>query len=220
MIEINEIETKIIEDEYRNHIMNSLSKYLIKSGSYAYEIIIKVLSNFTFSYKLIGDEDRMLDGLWIRDSYLIEQKRKNNGRYHKIETVLNRKGVSLLEVFAALAMRMDFDLSKYEKGAYYWFNRMIKSIKLECELFMEYNHMSDFKDSYEDFKLVVERWCDIFNHRGYYKNGMGSIFIFENYDDYDTTQETLWDQASWFVSNDEGMITINGGNAKYRWEKI
>lgn len=217
MIEINELEAKIIRDDYRNSIINKLSKYLIKSGSNAYDIIVKVLFNKPFKFYMIGDHDRWMDGAWIRRTYLMDQEKSNKSRYHKIETVINKEDISLLEVFAALAMRMDFELSKYEKGAYYWFNRMMKSIKLECELFMEYNNIDN---NSEEFKLVVERWCDIFNNRAYYGNGMGSIFIFENDDNFDTTQATVWDQASWFVSNDESMLTINGGNAKYRWEEI
>lgn len=150
-----------------------------------YNLLLKRLYDTEFWYTIMNDENRVADGLALRNQFLDENS------YHEYTVLYFTKPCSLLEVLVALAKRCDRDImyNPYEgERTYIWFWLMIQNLSLDG--------MTD-ETFYSEY---VDRRIKDFLSRSYSRNGEGSIFHVRNTHGEDLRCVELWYQMAWYMS--------------------
>ena len=127
-----------------------------------------------YSWTLMMDENRAMDGLALRCAY----------DYH------SPKPVSCLEVMVALALRMENDIMDdpaYGDRTSQWFCEML--VSLENLYSMTDNRFDD-----EYACVILDRWMD----NAYEPNGYGGLFTLSDCHKDVRTME-IWYQMQWYL---------------------
>lgn len=150
---------------------------------YSYDILLLDLAKTTFEILIPNDMNRCMDGVNLRYEYAAE-----NPEF--FEKDLSREPCSLLEMFVALARRMNYELSGNEPDEhdrtprYFW--EMIANLGLDV--------YDDAHYSTEDVREIIR----IFLNRDYAYSGKGGLFPLR-WPDRDQRDVELWYQMNAYL---------------------
>lgn len=145
-----------------------------------YELLMRKLHNINFVWYIERDENRMKDGLALRDEYF-DNAGIDGGSF-------NRK-CSVLEMLIGLAIRLDTDYigDPGEPHPEFIFWDML------CNLGLDIFVNDNFNEIYvED---IVIKWLE----RKFKSNGKGGIFPLKN-DTFDSRNEEIWKLAMAYIT--------------------
>jgi hypothetical protein len=129
--------------------------------SLTYWKLLKLLHGTEFVWLLVGDDNRAMDGLELRDDFIFECHKSVDLTEWRREL-----GCSILEMLIAFSRRAEFDT---EIPAQDWFWEFIDNLGLK-----ECNDGSDFKE--DDIEIILDR----FVWRTYNVKGEGGILPISN----------------------------------------
>ena len=150
-----------------------------------YTSLLAFLNNVPYTFILLMDENRLIDGYDMRSHYVYE-------------TGLNdipgdEVPVSVLEVMVALVLRIDKEYTgDYGNNAPVFFWSMVKNLNL----------LSMSNDIF-DMDYVMHR-VEIWLTGNYEPNGRGGLFTVDWYDG-DLRQIDIWYQAMWWLETNALM---------------
>ena len=151
-----------------------------------YSALLRCLYEKPFSYIHPMDENRWYDGVDLRKRYCYEK----GICFYLIDRAERDKMCNVLEMMAALAIRMEESVSgdpKSDYGAGRWFWRMITNLGLWV-----------FSDSHFDRRKVNDI-LDRFLNRDYMPNGDGGLFTLAHCEK-DLRKVEIWNQAMWYLT--------------------
>lgn len=148
-----------------------------------YIYLMRKLFETEFSYEtavlIPNDDNRIEDGLALREEYLEETKRFHN--------LILCGPCSLLEMIIGLARRIEYDFGKYSYISWFW--EMIGNLELLEFDDVKFNKLSAFEEEFIDGTI-----CRLLN-RTYSPNGDGSLFPM-NKPRRDLRKTEIWYQMS------------------------
>lgn len=152
-----------------------------------YSILLRYLYSHIFWSDMPMDENRIIDGMCLRDYFLEDAKLEDYYSIHLLE-----KNASILEVMLALSIRCERSLSRvdYDDRTAEWFWDMVVSLGLIG--------MDDDKFDLD----YVERTISLFLCHKYRHDGKGGLFTIQN-PDTDMTKVELWYQLQSYLYEKE-----------------
>lgn len=139
-----------------------LCKRVYRRSEYNYRWLLQLLNNREFYWSVPNDDDRLKDGLTLREIYA--------DTHPSFLPVDRSEPCSILEVLIALADRIEYILADDAKGdrTAKWFWMMIKNLGLEQF------HDSSFDD--QRTHTTINYILTQFVNRTYDRQGHGSLF--------------------------------------------
>lgn len=150
-----------------------------------YQRLLDALHTSTFRYIISLDENRMIDGIDLRERFCYEENVSKSIVEKELYIV---RGCSVLEMMVALSLRcdeqimFDFDIGN---RTHIWFFEMLKNLGLDGQF--------DYAFDYRLYNLIIER----FLNREYTPYGEGGLFVV--YRRGDIRQSDIWYQMCWFL---------------------
>lgn len=178
--------TSIIVEDYYTWLLESIDEHFPGDIS-NYSILFEKLFNTEFYAVINKDENRIADGLQLRNIY---SDMIGEHLYYLISEL--PKGCSIFEMMIALARRWDedvmFDPDKGNRTGI-WFYIMLENLGLDI-----------YDDYYYDEDIVDEILRNLLNRR-YRKDGRGGLFYTKN-DRIDMRKIEIWYQINLFFNED------------------
>lgn len=178
-------------EPYTNWLIGHIEGFKKGELNYTYEhsqMLIKLLYTPFDIIKMKRDEDRIKDGLYLRECYISEFKTEKEEAFEN--------DCSVLEVLVALAIRMENDIlssAKYGPRAHVWFWMMIQTM-----------HLDDVKNEDFDEEKVVKIVVKMME-RKYEKDGNGGLFFIPECQK-DMRKIDIWHQMNDWVSENFGKL--------------
>lgn len=144
-----------IENLYFNWLCEKVQKVLVPTPSLTYYCLLKQLHQTEYVWLVVGDDNRVEDGVALRLSFL------SKANLIPEEDWLY-SGCSVLEMLIAFSERAEFNT---ELTSYFWFWHFIRNLNL-----MEYNDASDYN------YLEIDDILTTFVNRDYEPEGHGGLF--------------------------------------------
>lgn len=176
------------EDKLSNEFFEWMYNLVCNDRSYqnlSYRKLLIFLHKKKFTYKVKRDANRAVDGVDFRYRFGYE----NGYSREEIETYLDTRPCSVLEMMVALAFRIEeqiMDDSEEGNRTGQWFWTMISNLGL--------GGMSDTKFDKDYCEFVIDR----FLKREYEPDGKGGLFSIK--DDRDMRTAEIWYQAMWYLN--------------------
>lgn len=152
-----------------------------------YERLLSALNATPFRFSVPNDGNRLIDGIDLRYRFCYEHRLTNN----EIDDVLDYTTCSVLEMMAALALKLDenimFDFSLGSRIDI-WFLDMIRTLGLE--------HYTDDRFYEHGYFQIINTFLD----RRYRPDGLGGLFLIRNRS-WDLRTMEIWDQMGWYVND-------------------
>ena len=163
--------------------MDEYPTWLIKRlrAPRVFESLLGFLHSVEFLYSIRGDENRVADGLELREEYISE--------FGPVQD-LPCDRVSVLEVLAALSIRCAYQT---DSGDHEWFWIFISNLGLG-----EYRSLRSAQES--EVRGIVE----VFLNREYDRNGVGGIFPLDHNSRYNQKRRELYAQFFDYLNALEG----------------
>lgn len=144
-----------IENEYFNWLCTKVQKALVPTPSLTYYNLLKQLHQTEYVWLIVGDDNRVEDGVEQRLYFLSEAGISPEDDWLD-------SPCSVLEMLIAFSERAEFNT---EMDSYFWFWHFIRNLDL-----IEYNDASDYDH------LAVDTVIHIFVYRKYEAEGYGGLF--------------------------------------------
>lgn len=166
-----------IEDKYLSWIFDLVGGTV---GAYGHSKMLYALYNTPFKVVIPMDDNRASDGVNLRYRFAVD----TDIPYGAVTSVLDCKDCSVLEMIAALALRIEEDYMSNGENSQVpmWFWSMLDSLGL-------YDQSNDNYD-----EVYVSNVIKIFNDRKYKSNGKGGLFI-SSRKNIDMREMEIWKQA-------------------------
>lgn len=170
---------------YLEWLMDKIYPYHIKNS---YTELSLILYSIDFTPIFEEDKNRYQDGIDLRKIFGAQ----NNFSKEDINNVLNDGPCSILEMMAALALRLEEAIMSnpyeypYDRTSV-WFMSMLTSIGIDSQT----NDIID--ENWVKYKISM------LNDRKYSYNGEGGLFTLKN-PKYDMTKCDLWYQANMYAN--------------------
>lgn len=169
-----------IDGQYFNWLRAKVLDY--DTPSYMYLDLLRILFQTQFVWVIAGDDNRIKDGLELRDYFLRETGMENDPYWYEAPC-------SVFEVLLALADRACFVTEIPVKD---WFWRFITNLRLDG-----YRTISRVE------AVIVNRTIETWLFRAYHRSGDGGIFPLRESNE-DQTQLELWYQMNRYI-DDQGL---------------
>ncbi len=175
-----------IRDEYFKWIYDCMCKGRVHKGV-SYIKLFRFLHETEFTYSIIMDENRALDGVDLRYRFAMEIYNDPSVEYCLRVT---NDSCSVLEMLAALAIRCEETImedSRYGNRTSQWFWSMLSTMGVSL--------MTDdvFDEEY------VAKCVYTFLNREYEPDGAGGIFYIRNCEE-DLRDMEIWTQLCWYLN--------------------
>lgn len=144
-----------IEEQYFNWLYSKVASVDLPTPSLTYYTLIRDLHSTEFVWTIVGDDNRLQDGLDIRREFL------NQARLEQEPAWLNIP-CSVLEMLIAFSRRAEFQTGIESRE---WFWMFLHNLALE-----------DLNDAQSDITEFVTEVMDQFLWRTYSENGHGGLF--------------------------------------------
>lgn len=152
-----------------------------------YQELLFHLYQTNFVFTIQRDENRFYDGISLRYYYGNEV----GARRKQIETVLDNRPCSVLEMLVALSLRIENEVMSdpdYGDRTWKWFWKMMTNMHL--------GGMTNDKFDEEYVDRVIERMLA----RKYEANGRGGLFTIANCRE-DLRKVEIWAQMNWYLNS-------------------
>lgn len=150
---------------------------------YNYSLLLSELHSIEFTWGIMNDENRAIDGVNLRHEYMDEEN---------VPDIFYHDGVpcSVLEMMIGLAVRCDREIMRIPgaDSTYKWFWLMIENLDLK--------RCSDEYFNADYIHQQVGKWLD----RDFKKNGIGSPFPLNISHCQDQRKQTIWAQMCGYLS--------------------
>ena len=152
-----------------------------------YKCLCALMHGTDFYYLIPMDENRYSDGISLRYRYGYDCDIPSS----QIASELDNRPCSVLEMMAALALRMEEDVMADSSGdkTSMWFMQMLTSLGLSS--------MTDDRFDEDEANIILENFLE----RDYCPNGKGGLFTIYNKPDKDLRNVEIWYQAMWHLNN-------------------
>lgn len=171
-----------MRDEYFDWLYD-----LVCDGKGNYKCLCAFLHGIDFFYLIPMDENRYGDGISLRYRFGYDCDIPD----YYISNEIDNRPCSVLEMMAALALRMEEDIMASNDGdrTSVWFMDMLKSLDLD--------KLTDdkFDEAEADNKVFK------FLERKYERNGKGGLFTINDKPDKDLRNVEIWYQAMWYLND-------------------
>ena len=151
-----------IENLYFNWLCAKVVYLEVKSPSLTHDHLLRKLYRTEYVWTVIGDDNRVEDGLDLRSKFLRTSNIEDDGDWLHY-------GCSVLEALIAFSNRLEFDSNI---PAEQWFWHMIENLGIH-----EFN---DARYIYEDLDTLVDDVLDALVWRQYDRYGNGGLFPLQN----------------------------------------
>ena len=144
-----------IEETYFNWLYSKVASVDVPTPSLTYYTLMRDLHSTEFVWTIVGDDNRLQDGLDIRREFLNQARLKQDPAWLSIPC-------SVLEMLIAFSRRAEFQT---ELDAHEWFWIFLHNLAL-----------ADLNDAQSDITEFVTEVMDQFLWRTYRENGHGGLF--------------------------------------------
>lgn len=175
------MQTTEIEKVYFDWMTSKVFKNEYDRDSYL--DLLSQMHNVIFTYSIPMDENRYLDGVDLKKTFLWENNLDNS----YLECLGNE--CSLLEMMVALSCRCETSIMsnpEYGNRTWMWFHIMLENMGL-----------LDMTNEYYDRRYIAER-ISVLLERRYDYDGTGGLFKVPN-TQYDMRRIEIWAQLNWFL---------------------
>ena len=179
MYRLNRIKGWQIYDYYQ-WILDKIRGYA--EPYFNYSLLLCELHSIEFTYGIMNDENRAIDGVNLRHEYMDEQ--------NVPDIFYHDSPCSVLEMMVGLAVRVDREIMR-QPGAdnsYQWFWMMIDNLDL--------SRCTDEHFSSEYVRQQIGKWLG----REFQRNGVGSPFPLKIKNCQDQRKQTIWAQMCGYLS--------------------
>lgn len=154
-------------------------------GGKPYRMLCLALHETPYRAKILLDENRGKDGIYLRENYLMETKSVSTPMALKAEC-------TMLEMLVALACRMEYD--DEDGSCQTWFWHMIRNLGLDIftDTLMEHDNKEKVRES-------IAKITDIFMERRYNKDGRGGNIFVTNDGLRNLKMEPIWRQMCFYI---------------------
>lgn len=155
-----------------------------------YSRLFEILHNIEFIYIIDRDDNRVSDGMDLRNNYYFPPCYGPELKYDFMN-----HWCSVLEVLIGLSIRVDDEIigDPFEEHPEEFFIEMIKNLKLD-----KFKDNINYKE--EDIIKIVDRWLN----REFNMDGRGSPFPLK-YDFRDQRKLEIWDQVNSYINENYGL---------------
>lgn len=174
---------------------------LIGDQRHDYKKLCKELHEKKFRWSIHNDDNRLEDGLDLRDLFFEEKKLDES---HVEVAYWLRADCSVFEVLVALARRINdlmYDLSHQEDHTSKWFLEMITNLRL--------NRFTDNFDRDErfppQFEAEINEKLEVWLDRAYGSDGYGGLFPLKKRHSKDQSRVEIWYQMMAWLDENYGM---------------
>ena len=155
-------------------------------------LLAEVLHNRIFEWSVPNDDNRAMDGIYLRELYVHDQRANT-----KLPGTLDMDPTtpcSMLEMLIGLAFRMNFeDSPDPEHGVGVWFWRLMQNLGLD-------EFTDEVYTSEPGVREIVEGIVDNVINRNYNANGAGGLFPLKNMKNrQDQRLVEIWYQMSAYL---------------------
>jgi hypothetical protein len=145
-----------IENLYFNWLCAKVNRVEVPTPSLTYVKLLRKLFNTEFVWIVSGDDNRVEDGLELRDEFVVE-----TGLEEHSEAPFFDLGCSVLEMLIAFSRRAEFNAGETPQ---FWFWLMMDNLEIS------FANDSAYREAPVDRRLYNFIW------RLYNKNGQGGLF--------------------------------------------
>lgn len=171
-----------IEHSYFNWLSSQVQKKLaVSTPSLTYYRLLKQLHQTEYVWLIVGDDNRVEDGVELRLSFLSDSN-------SKIESDWLYSGCSVLEMLIAFSKRAEFNT---EFDSYFWFWHFLNNLNLD-----DCNDASDY--DYDVVDYILNR----FVYREYEPEGYGGLFPLSK-PKRDQTKVEIWYQFFEYLDDED-----------------
>ena len=153
-----------------------------------YKKLLRLLHSIDFTYKIDMDANRYEDGIELRYTFMSGM----GIEYREGASILDVTPCSVLEMMAALAVRIEHDIMAEPDGedrTWFWFESMLQNSGLAYENDKCFNE----EDAKRTVKIMLER--------EYQYDGSGGGLFTLNDPPNDLRRTEIWYQAMWWLTD-------------------
>jgi hypothetical protein len=147
-----------LENLYFNWLCGKVHRVEVPTPSLTYWNLFRILHDTEFVWLRSGDDNRVEDGLELRDEFLLESRLPDDPSWRLA-------GCSLFEMLIAFARKAEFNAGE---TPHFWFWRFLENLGLDGQ------NDADIDEHYVDNVLFTLVW------RGYDADGRGGLFPLNN----------------------------------------
>jgi len=149
-----------LEEQYFQWLYRKVASVRLTNPARTYWSLLRQLHSKEFVWSVHNDDNRLMDGLALRDIFLQASGEENERNWYGL-------GCSMLEMLIALSVRLEFDALE-EKKSDEWFWLLMENIELN-----EYTDLY-FKNHFT--VQLVNETLDRVIYRTYEPDGRGGLF--------------------------------------------
>lgn len=172
-----------LDEAYLIWLYSQVASTRSRSPNKTHWKLVRVLLSTKFVWLIPNDDNRVEDGLLLRDEFLTEQNLQDDGYWRT-------QACSVLEVLVALSRRCNFEA---QRSVSWWFWLMLENLNLHHDNDSEYTSDEEVKDK-----------IDTFIWRTYQLDGQGGLFPLDRPAE-DQRRVELWYQLNAYLLEKEYM---------------